>query len=449
MEGGPYHLKTMTADGKVCKPSRKTFERQCKQLAEEIRAVQIKLADTKAQLNELYSRLHKLREERNAKFTEKSVVEDCVKDMSVNINKLTDNLSQLQSKLHYRDMQKLEDAIRTLQNHLDSRHFKHSEEKKIVAEIDKLNRSKKVVGVYLETQKELRELRTGQHGKRVDRDKLIKDIVAIRKQEEETRGKLTTIKSLESQLKTDAEELNQQKDLLKSEFTKHQQAFAVQKAALKQAELECRQKQQQAVARSATCRCLGEVNRVVDVTTQTPEMINCQKLIEFCERLSKALGDDRAAQRQKKKKISYTTDILAQFVSINVCPPMTVAQASTCLPVLQQKLTDLKQLHCTVITEEPVENESKNDPSVAAIPAIELETVPSSTEEIGHTDIASDDDDGILAEHPDDQSDRSSLSKQLSTASDEDTIESMKYKMNLLDSLFIIADQKAEDSSIA
>lgn len=37
-------------------------------------------------------------------------------------------------------------AFRKLQVHLDSHHFKLSEEKKIVAEIDKLNRSKRVVG---------------------------------------------------------------------------------------------------------------------------------------------------------------------------------------------------------------------------------------------------------------------------------------------------------------
>ena len=35
--------KTSTTDGKICKPSRKTFERQCKQLADEISIIQNKL----------------------------------------------------------------------------------------------------------------------------------------------------------------------------------------------------------------------------------------------------------------------------------------------------------------------------------------------------------------------------------------------------------------------
>lgn len=55
---------------------------------------------------------------------------------------------------------------------------------------------------YLVTQQEFKELRSRQHSKRVDRDKLIKEIVAIRKQEEDTRSQLTICKGQEAQLHT-------------------------------------------------------------------------------------------------------------------------------------------------------------------------------------------------------------------------------------------------------
>lgn len=44
-------------------------------------------------------------------------------------------------------------------------------------------------------------MRSSQHDKRAARDRVIKEIVAIRKQEEDTREKLTTCKALESQLR--------------------------------------------------------------------------------------------------------------------------------------------------------------------------------------------------------------------------------------------------------
>lgn len=55
---------------------------------------------------------------------------------------------------------------------------------------------------FLSTQSELKELRSSQHSKRVDRDKLIKDIVRIRKQEDETRVNITAKKELDSTLNT-------------------------------------------------------------------------------------------------------------------------------------------------------------------------------------------------------------------------------------------------------
>lgn len=54
---------------------------------------------------------------------------------------------------------------------------------------------------YLETQSEMKELRGRQHARRTDRDKLIKEIVTVRKQEEMTRGKITDYKTQELQLR--------------------------------------------------------------------------------------------------------------------------------------------------------------------------------------------------------------------------------------------------------
>ena len=54
----------------------------------------------------------------------------------------------------------------------------------------------------MSTQSELKQLRSNQHNKRADRDKLIKDIVRIRKLEEETRAQITDSKDLDTNLKS-------------------------------------------------------------------------------------------------------------------------------------------------------------------------------------------------------------------------------------------------------
>ena len=54
-------------------------------------------------------------------------------------------LSTTESNLHYKNEAKIDEAIRKLEYQLKVQNFKLSEERKIVAEIDKLKRSKKVL----------------------------------------------------------------------------------------------------------------------------------------------------------------------------------------------------------------------------------------------------------------------------------------------------------------
>ena len=77
---------------------------------------------------------------------------------------------------------------------------------------------------------------------------------------------------------TDMEELVEQKVALKDEFTKHQQSFAQQKAAIKQAEVECRQKQQMKPTHCVTTRCL---RYVVGNTNSTIGLGNTMIILGF------------------------------------------------------------------------------------------------------------------------------------------------------------------------
>ena len=56
------------------------------------------------------------------------------------------SLTKVQSNLAYKSVDKINEAIRRLESQLKSTNFRLSEEKKIVAEIDSLKRSKKALG---------------------------------------------------------------------------------------------------------------------------------------------------------------------------------------------------------------------------------------------------------------------------------------------------------------
>ncbi len=55
-------------------------------------------------------------------------------------------LTKIESNLKYKSEDRINDAIRRLEYQLKMQNFKLSEEKKIVAEVDSLKRSKKALG---------------------------------------------------------------------------------------------------------------------------------------------------------------------------------------------------------------------------------------------------------------------------------------------------------------
>ena len=146
-------------------------------------------------------------------------------------------------------------------------------------------------------------------------------------------------------------------------------------------------------------------------------------------------------------------------MSIDVVPPMTIGQACSCIRVLQQKLKDLQQLrnlHSNLPTVEEIKHLDIDESNLASVRAEEtpVDVEPTKIDEIDESrrsiaEDVSDDEHETLTEQPCDLSDKSSPTKQLSTSSEDDTIESLMYKLELLDSLSNIAEKKSTDSSIA
>lgn len=91
----------------------------------------------------------------------------------------------MRSKLQYQSEQQIEDMVRKLELQLQQHSFRLAEERRLVAEIDRLRRSKKAVRQYNEAKDELTKLRESQQSLRMERDSISSEFSAYRSQEDE------------------------------------------------------------------------------------------------------------------------------------------------------------------------------------------------------------------------------------------------------------------------
>ncbi|VDI56735.1 Hypothetical predicted protein [Mytilus galloprovincialis] len=148
-----------------------------------------------------------------------------LKAFSQQITKKKGIQDQLQSRLHYRSDVKIDDAIRRLEWQLKIQNFKLTEEKKIVAEIDSLKRSKKDLSQFLAAKKEVDEIRERQRRMREERDRYQKNVNQLRNKEDETKKSLEEKKSKLYVLKKEIDKLYTRKRHMIHEFKQHEKEY--------------------------------------------------------------------------------------------------------------------------------------------------------------------------------------------------------------------------------
>ncbi|VDI45258.1 Hypothetical predicted protein [Mytilus galloprovincialis] len=148
-----------------------------------------------------------------------------LKAFSQQITKKKGIQDQLQSRLHYRSEVKIDEAIRRLEWQLKIQNFKLTEEKKIVAEIDSLKRSKKDLSQFLAAKKEVDEIRERQRRMREERDRYQKNVNQLRNKEDETKKSLEEKKSKLYVLKKEIDKLYTRKRHMIHEFKQHEKEY--------------------------------------------------------------------------------------------------------------------------------------------------------------------------------------------------------------------------------
>ncbi|KAF4527914.1 hypothetical protein B566_EDAN011305, partial [Ephemera danica] len=132
-------------------PNRQRFEQTLNEIKQQIESkekqVQLLLSTSS---DSPQTKLQELRENRNSINQKRRTINSQLEQLNQQINVKRDATAQLRTKLQYQTEAQIDQVIRRLEVQLQQHSFRLPEERRLVAEIDRLRRSKKTVKQYNE-----------------------------------------------------------------------------------------------------------------------------------------------------------------------------------------------------------------------------------------------------------------------------------------------------------
>ncbi|XP_065347619.1 myosin heavy chain, striated muscle-like isoform X2 [Cloeon dipterum] len=349
-------------------PNRQKFEKEFA----EIKA-QIDTAESQLQMamgsNSPQARLQAVKEKREVAQRRRKDIIGQLDDLKKQIDTKRDAASQLRSKLQYQSEEQIEQLARKLETQLQQHSFRLSEERRLVAEIDKLRRSKKAVRQYNEAKDELNRLRESQQGLRLERDAISGQVGDFRTQEDELHTTVRSNRELVENLKKELDVLHEKKRKKWAAFKGDQAAYSEyreqkrtevnkqrqqEKQAFAQARAEERREQQNNVEPYEVERQLCATLLSYLVSPEEPKTLPNVRddaedsLSQGMEALfagiprkpsRKVRRSGSRAGQMKKRPVVLTPDLLEQFAKVGVKPPVTSVEIPVAIEAIkaQQK----------------------------------------------------------------------------------------------------------------
>ncbi|XP_052763815.1 uncharacterized protein LOC128205845 isoform X2 [Mya arenaria] len=204
---------------RVRAPNKKKYDEEKEELLKEIANKDAEMKSLAAISPEQHaSQLRDLRDEREASVNKRKKIDTDLRLLNQEITKKMGQLSRTESNLHYKNEQRIDDTIRKLELQLNKQNFRLSEERRVVGEIDKLKRSKKVLEEYLIQKREVDKLRDSQRRIRSEKDHLYRVITGLNKRDEELRRSSHDRKAKYETLKKELDQLHESKRQLFAEY---------------------------------------------------------------------------------------------------------------------------------------------------------------------------------------------------------------------------------------
>lgn len=204
----PTNHQVVDGDGSegLKPPDSKTFQLQMDEVLGKIRVTEEKLKSLEKQVvasgcksntsaapidrEKLHGELQELRAQREKVIEERKQCDVELKGLNVQVQKKNDACTKLQAAVRYKSEARIDEAVRRLEHQMQAQQLKLSEEKRIVAEIDTLKRSKRSLNEYLALKQLVDQMGNKPKHLRSQRDACVKIINVLKAREEKVKNLL-------------------------------------------------------------------------------------------------------------------------------------------------------------------------------------------------------------------------------------------------------------------
>ena len=260
-------------------PNKKKHEEHLEEINALIQAKEREKRNVVEQLRTDREQLATVRNSKDALNQERASVFEELEVINKKALKEGDKVQKLRGGIVYQTEQEIDQQIRKLEYQIQKNNFKLADEKRIVLEIDRLNRSKKSLKVYTGVKLELDKLRDQQKHLREQREALFRDTRELRRTEDLLRPKIKSQATQIEALKTEIDELWMEKRSLIDRFRTLENEF---RNYVKQRREEQRKRENEERAKKAAeeRRDLEELRASIQPYQEERTLINT--LINYC-----------------------------------------------------------------------------------------------------------------------------------------------------------------------
>lgn len=187
-------------------PNSRIFQLQMDEIGSRIRETEEKLKSLDKQVllsggrinksaapvdkEKLHEELQDLRTQREKVIEERKQCDLELKGLNDQVRKKNDACTKLQAATRYKSEARIDEAVRRLEHQMQAQQLNLREEKRIVAEIDTLKRSKRSLKEYLDLKQHVDQLRNKQKHLRSQRDACVRRINGLKAREEKLKNQL-------------------------------------------------------------------------------------------------------------------------------------------------------------------------------------------------------------------------------------------------------------------
>ncbi|CAD5115097.1 DgyrCDS4108 [Dimorphilus gyrociliatus] len=200
--------------------TKKKYEEEMRQINKHIQELEETLKSNQKIVRDTNERLRDIRNEKTRISSDRKAYQERINKLNDDALKISTKVGQLQENLPYKNESHIDDTVRNLEGKLRISRFSLSEEKRIVEEIDKLKRSKKVLMEFKAAKASRDKLQAESKEMKKKRDDCYAAYGQLKKEEETLKENIKEINKHEEADKKKLELRNAEKQKLTDEFHK-------------------------------------------------------------------------------------------------------------------------------------------------------------------------------------------------------------------------------------